>query len=75
MIEALTIIGSENASDSNIPNPKMQFENFKQSMVTNGKENGENLLDHFVTEIVADSKLLYEDFIMIEDFAQYLMSK
>ncbi len=29
MIEALTIIGSENASDSNIPNPKMQFENFK----------------------------------------------
>jgi hypothetical protein len=38
-------------------------------MVTQGKENGENLLDHFVTEIVADSKLLYEDFIMIEDFA------
>ena len=75
MIEALTIIGSENANDNTTPNPKMQFENFKQSMVTNGKENGENLLDHFVTEIVADSKLLYEDSIMIEDFAQYLMSK
>jgi hypothetical protein len=28
-----------------------------------------------VTEIIADSKLVHEEYIMIEDFAQYLMSK
>jgi hypothetical protein len=44
-------------------------------MTSNGKENGENLLDHYVTEIIADSKLVHEEYIMIEDFAQYLMSK
>ena len=38
-------------------------------MVTNGRENGENLLDHYVTEIIADSKLVHEDQIVIEDFA------
>ena len=44
-------------------------------MTTNGKENGENLLEHYVTEIIADCKLVHEDTILIEDFAQYLMSK
>lgn len=53
----------------------MAVENFRSVMTSNGKENGENLLDHYVTEIIADSKLVHEDYIMIEDFAQYLMSK
>ena len=44
-------------------------------MTTQGKENGENLLDHYVEEIITDSKLVHEDNIIIDDFAKYLMSK
>ena len=44
-------------------------------MTTQGKENGENLLDHYVEEIITDSKLVHEDCIIIDDFAKYLMSK
>jgi hypothetical protein len=44
-------------------------------MTTSGKENGENLLDHYVEEIITDSKLVHEDSIIIDDFAKYLMSK
>ena len=44
-------------------------------MTTQGKENGENLLDHYVEEIITDSKLVHEDSIIIDDFAKYLMSK
>lgn len=75
MIEALTIVGNDSANDSGTSNPKMAVENFRSVMTSNGKENGENLLDHYVTEIIADSKLVHEEYIMIEDFAQYLMSK
>lgn len=75
MIEALTIVGNDSANDSQTSNPKMAVDNFRSVMTSNGKENGENLLDHYVTEIIADSKLVHEDYIMIEDFAQYLMSK
>jgi len=76
MIDFLKIVGADSSAENgNESNPKMSYENFKSVMTTNGKDNGENLLDHHVTEIIADSKLLHEDFIMIEDFAQYLMSK
>jgi hypothetical protein len=30
-------------------------------MTTQGKENGENLLDHYVEEIITDSALLHEE--------------
>lgn len=38
-------------------------------MITSNKETGENLLDHYVTEIIADCKLVHEEQILIEDFA------
>ena len=75
MIEALQIVGTDSSQDTGEKNPRMTVEIFQSVMTTNGKETGENLLDHYVTEIIADSKLFYEGFIMIEDFAQYLMSK
>jgi hypothetical protein len=53
----------------------MLVEGFKIQMTTNGKENGENLLDHYVEEVITDSKLIHEDSIIIDDFAKYLMSK
>ena len=53
----------------------MLVENFRTVMTTNGKENGENLLDHYVEEIITDSKLVHDENIIIEDFAKYLMSK
>ncbi len=76
MIEALTIVGSESANDNNAQsNPKFLVESFRSQMITSNKETGENLLDHYVTEIIADCKLVHEEQILIEDFAQYLMSK
>ena len=53
----------------------MLVENFRSVMTTNGKENVENLLDHYVEEIITDSKLVHDESIIIEDFAKYLMSK
>ena len=54
---------------------KISYENFKTLMTTQNRDFGETLLDHYVTEIVTDSKLLHEEYIIIDDFAQYLMSK
>jgi hypothetical protein len=79
MIDALSIVGNESTTSSSSEEKtiltKFGVENFRTMMVTSGKENGENLLDHYVTEIIADCKLVHEEFILIEDFAQYLMSK
>ena len=75
MIEALTIVGADNSADPGAPTLKMPVDSFRSMMTSSGKDTGENLLDHYVTEIIADSKLVHEDYIMIDDFAQYLMSK
>ena len=69
MIEALAIVGQDSAADDKLSNPKLGVENFRSIMTTNGKENGEALHEHYVTEIIADSKLSHEDHMMIEDFA------
>lgn len=77
MIDALKILSQDtNASDdAKKTQPSMLVEGFKIQMTTNGKENGENLLDHYVEEVITDSKLIHEDSIIIDDFAKYLMSK
>jgi len=75
MIDALTIVGADNSGENGVPSVKMQVDTFRSAMTTSGKENGENLLDHLVSEVIHDSKLAWEEAIMIEDFAQYLMSK
>lgn len=62
MIEALTIVGSESANDSSsTTNAKFLVESFRSQMITSNKETGENLLDHYVTEIIADCKLVHEE--------------
>jgi len=79
MIESLKILSQDTqaASDGDNKNKALTLvvDNFKNQMTTQGKENGENLLDHYVEEIITDSKLVHEDNIIIDDFAKYLMSK
>ena len=36
---------------------------------------GEKMLDHQIEEILTDSELVYDEQIVIEEFAKYLMSR
>jgi Ca2+-binding EF-hand superfamily protein len=74
MIDALGILCDSTEQEGSALK-KLQEENFRSSMTTSGKETGENLGEHHVTEIIADSRLVHEGQIIVEDFAQYLMSK
>ena len=74
MIESLQLVGIDSAVD-NKRVLKMSYDIFKSIVVSTGKENGENLLESVVDEIVTDSGLLHDNEITIEDFAKYLMSK
>ena len=77
MIESLRILSTDPSTSEEQKKGQltMLVENFRSVMTTNGKENGENLLDHYVEEIITDSKLVHDESIIIEDFAKYLMSK
>lgn len=79
MIESLKILSQDTQAvtdgDQKTKQLTLIVDNFKNQMTTQGKENGENLLDHYVEEIITDSKLVHEDSIIIDDFAKYLMSK
>lgn len=77
MIESLKILSTDPSTSEEQKKGQltMLVENFRSVMTTNGKENGENLLDHYVEEIITDSKLVHDESIIIEDFAKYLMSK
>ena len=57
MIDALTIVGADSSADNEQIPKKMQVDTFRSAMTTNGKENGENLPEHMVTEVINDSKL------------------
>ena len=61
MIEALTVVGSESGQESEKQVVKMQVDSFRSAMTMYNKENGENLLDHYVEEIINDCKLAWED--------------
>ena len=39
------------------------------------KSNGEIMLEHQIEEILTDSDLVFEDSILIDEFAKYLMSR
>jgi Ca2+-binding EF-hand superfamily protein len=75
MIEALTVVGTESGTERDKPEIKMSVESFRNAMIMYNKENGENLLDHYVEEIINDCKLAHDEQMMIDDFAKYLMSK
>ena len=73
MIEALRLFGENNgdAKDKDKEIVKMSVESFKYSMTTIG----EKMLDHQIEEILTDSELVYDEYIMIEEFAKYLLSR
>jgi calmodulin len=75
MIEALTVVGSESGQESEKQVVKILVETFRTAMTMYNKENGENLLEHYVEEIINDCKLSWDEAIVIEDFAKFLMSK
>ena len=50
---------------------KISTDLFKYAMMNNG----EKMLEHQVEEILTDSDLVFDDSLVIEEFAKYLMSK
>lgn len=50
---------------------KISTDLFKYAMMNNG----EKMLDHQIEEILTDSDLVFDDQLVIEEFAKYLMSK
>ena len=72
MIEALNVLSSDSSEDK--VNTKMQVEAFRTALMQ-GRENGENLADHQIEEIITDCKLVHDEQIVIEELAKYLMSK
>ena len=52
--------------------PTLLTDDFSHAMITTGIDRGENLTKSQVEEIINDSGLIYENKIIIEDFAYYL---
>ena len=78
MVESLRIIGSEGGgmSEDKEKVPKtMSRETLRSQVTTSGKDVGEALMDHQVEEIFTEcANLIFNEEIVIEDFAKYLMS-
>ena len=70
MIEAIKVLSDAGADDKD--KVKLEVGQFKYSMTTNG----EKLADHEYEEIYADfADLVHEEYIIIDDLANYLMSR
>ena len=72
LMDALNIIGNQDTEDSNTMKPTLLTDDFSHAMITTGIDKGENLTKSQVEEIINDSGLIYENKIIIEDFAYYL---
>jgi Ca2+-binding EF-hand superfamily protein len=70
MIEAIKVL-VDNSEDKEKEKVKVTVEGFKFNMTMMG----EKMLEHNVEEILTDSDLVYDENIMIEEFAKYLMSR
>lgn len=70
MIEALKVFGESSGGDDR-EKVKLTVDQFKYAMMNMG----EKMLEHQIEEILTDSELVYEDTIVIEEFAKYLMSR
>jgi Ca2+-binding EF-hand superfamily protein len=66
MIEALKQFSSDGEDKL-----KITVDQFKYAMTSMG----EKMLEHEVEEILTDSDLVFEDNLVIEEFAKYLMSR
>ena len=70
MIEAIKVLEPDGADAKD--KVKLEVQTLKYSMMTNG----EKMQDHEVEEILADCvDMIHEDAIIIDDFANYLMSR
>ena len=69
MIEAIKVLCEGNDEKDKV---KIEVQNFRYFMVTNG----EKLAEHEIDEILLDCQdLVHEDFILIDDLANYLMTR
>ena len=70
MIEALKVLNTDGNDEKD--KVKLEVQNFKYVMITNG----EKLADHEIDEILLDlTDLVHEEFILIDDLANYLMTR
>ena len=70
MIEALKVLNQDGNDEKD--KVKLEVQNFRYYMVTNG----EKLADHEIDDILLDCQdLVHEDFILIDDLANYLMTR
>ena len=79
MIESLRIIGSDAQAMGGEEKDKvpkvMSKGTLRDIITTTGKELGESLQDHEIEEIYGDCQnLIFQDDIVIEDFAKFLMT-
>ena len=72
IIEALKVFGQSDVEESSTMKPTLLTDDFSHAMTTTGVDKGENLTKSQVEEIINDSGLIYENKIIIEDFAHYL---
>ena len=70
MIESLKVL-VDSSDDKEREKLKLSVEQFKYSMM----QLGEKMLEHQVEEILTDSDLVFEDSLLIEEFAKYIMSR
>ena len=70
MIEALKVL-VDSSDDKEREKMKISVEQFKFYMMTSA----EKMHEHQVEEILTDSDLVFEDSILIDEFAKYLMSR
>ena len=73
MIESLKILGAD-ANEERQLQLKISLDMFRYAMMNQNKGR-EDLQPHEIEAILADSGLIHEDDLVIEDFANYLMSK
>ena len=71
MIEKLKVLVDSSGDDKEKDKIKLPVEQFKYSMM----QLGEKMLEHQVEEILTDSDLVFEESILIEEFAKYIMSR
>jgi len=70
MIEALKVL-VDVSDEKEKEKLKLSVEQFKFAMMNLG----EKMLEHQVEEILTDSDLVFEDSILIDEFAKYIMSR
>ena len=70
MIDMLKVL-VDPSDDKEKEKMKLSVEQFKFSMMNLG----EKMLEHQIEEILTDSDLVFEDSILIDEFAKYIMSR